>query len=93
MGFLDWLVKAALKSDDKFINDMRKENSHRWSQNNAQERYNASINCCANCLWFERLAAGGRLNCCTKHDFCYNLEDVKYRQIEYTRTCDDFYKK
>ncbi len=93
MGIMKWLINAALKSDDKFMNEISKDNERRWAQNNATQNYKNSIDCCANCLWFDRYASGGRLNCCTKHNFCYSLEDVEYRQVEYKKVCNDFYRK
>ena len=91
MGFLKWLGDYARRYNDSYE---RKEDASRraqWAANDAEERYKNSLECCANCVYFNRY--DGQLNHCVKLDFCYDLDDVKYQQIEYKKCCRHFSRK
>ena len=91
MGFWKWLGDYARNYNDNYERKEDASKRAKWAQEEAETRYKNSLNCCANCLWFERY--DGQLNHCIKHDFCFDLDDVKYNEIEYKKTCMYFEKR
>ncbi len=86
MGFFDWLAKTAIKSNEKYFDSLDRDRNRSAAQRQAQERYNNSVECCANCFWFEAYSCG-RLNCCVKHDYSFDDKAI------YNHVCIDFKRK
>ncbi len=87
MSFFKWLSDHARASNNRHF--ARTDQAERTRQNReaAEQAYKNSLNACANCGYFN---AYGR---CVKHDFSYSIDDMKYKQIHYTRTCRDFFRR
>ncbi len=91
MSFWDWLARTAEKSNEKYFAESKRRDEQRQSVRAMEQRRKDSIECCANCIYYGFHC--GQLNHCIKHDFSFDMDDVKYNHIEYTRVCNDFFKK
>ncbi len=91
MGFFRWLADTARDSNDRAHDRNRTYQENKWRQQEAESNRKKSLQCCANCMYFNRY--DGQLNHCTKHDFCFNLDDVKYNEVEYNKVCGDFIRR
>ena len=95
MGFFKWLDNHIRESNEKWAENFdkrsegfldyenrRKENER--ARKKAEEEYLNSIECCANCYWFNH--AGYRYGC-RRHDFEFNLSEIVNNNIHYKKTC------
>ena len=87
MGLFKKFYNYILESDAKWDREYDQVQKQRWAQQDFEQRRKDATECCANCIWFNQYYQ------CIKHDFGYDLDDVKYREIHYKKVCNDFYRK
>ncbi len=92
MAIFRWFADMARRSNEKDFDDRYRHQQHVAAQSRAEQQYKDSLDCCANCLWYDEYS-GGKLYYCSKHHFSYDMDDVKRRQIQYKKTCNDFFRK
>ena len=89
MGFFKWLDNYARKSNASWDNACSEEHIRQRAKEEAKQRYRDSLECCANCDWFEKHSIWtDDPNWCMKHDVHLVGDD-----IEYKKTCIYFRKK
>lgn len=92
MGFFKWLDNHIRESNERWSRDYEEGQSRERARKQAQQDYEDSIECCANCYWFHEYSCG-RHYWCTKHDFCFDFDDARSGGIHYKKTCHRFTKK
>ena len=91
MGFFKWLDNHIRESNENWHKDYRAEQERQRAEQEAEQRYLDSIECCANCYWFKRWDGARHYRCC-KRDFCFDFDEADRGKIHYKRTCK-FFKK
>ena len=74
-----------------FANFCIKQNEKEIRDYNKRLEIKNTQGSCADCGYFHRYS-NGKSYWCSKLDFCYDPDDVEYREIHHHRTCKHFFR-
>ena len=90
---MSWLKKFdnyLRRSNERWFRSMEQSEQARYERDQAQEAYDNSLECCANCIYF---GCASTPFGCVRHNFEFDLDDMKYRKIHYKKVCRDFCRR
>jgi len=77
----------------KLANHARQSNQNWLNSSGSSSSSNTGVRkVCANCVFYSEYGPHG-LYACTKHNFNFSIDDVKYNNAPNCRTCPNWSKK